>query len=431
MHMDNHITRPMRFSGRLGALLVIAVTLTAACDKAQLLAPTRSTITVSAPTRILPNGGSTEVSAYVIEEAGTPVQNGTSVRFTTTLGTIEPESAQTRNGLARAVFSAGASSGIADIRATSGAASGGTDSLNLVRITVGTAAVHTVTLRANPGSIGSSGGAVELVASAATESGQGVGGVVVTFSADQGSLTASTATTNVSGEARTTLTTGQETTVSATVGTKTSSIVKVTVRAGPIVSLTCAPASGTGNCAGLQASASTNSSIVLLTATKTTGSSALRSVTLDFGDGESIGLGNLASGSAAVSHTYPGPSGSTPRSFTATIRIEDVNGDSTSVSTTVVVAPRSSFGVSLTAASETAITTGQRWTFTATAIGVTDTGTIQGYSWDFGDGVTVTTSGGATAHVYTTKAKFTITVTMQTVDGRSASATTEILVTLP
>jgi hypothetical protein len=258
-----------------------------------------------------------------------------------------------------------------------------------------------------------------------------VEGVLVTFNADQGTLSSSTAMTNAAGEARVTLTTGQETNVTATAGTKTSAAVRVTVRAGPIVSLACTPPSGTGNCAGLQASAASNSAIVLLTVTKPTGSSALRNATLDFGDGESLSLGNLASGSTSVSHAYSGPSGSTPRSYTATVRVEDVNGESASASTSVVVSPRSAIGVSLASAGETAVATGQRWTFTATAIGVADPGTIQSYSWDFGDDAEVTTSGGTTAHVYTSEGKFTVTVTIQMVDGRSASATTEILIDLP
>jgi PKD repeat protein len=162
-----------------------------------------------------------------------------------------------------------------------------------------------------------------------------------------------------------------------------------------------------------------------------TGSSTLRIVVLDFGDGESVYLGDLASGTTAVSHSYAGPSGSTPRSYTATVRAEDVNGESTSAPTSIVVAPRSAVGVSLASSSETATTAGQRWKFTATAIGVTDTGTIESYSWDFGDDVEVTTSGGSTSHVYTAEGTFTVTVTLRMVDGRTASATTEILINLP
>ena len=430
MFTGSHFNVSVISTWRTCFILAMTATLISACDKAQLLAPTRSTISISAPTLLLASGGTAEITAYVVEEAGTPVHNGTTVRFTTTLGTIDPENAQTRNGLARAVFSAGAGSGVAEIRATSGGASGGTDNVNMVRITVGAAAVNTITLRANPGSVGPSGGVVDLIALVVSEGGQGVGGVTVTFATDQGTLTSSTATTNAAGEARTTLTTVQESNVTAAAGTKTSTAVKVTVRLGPIVSLTCAPSSGTGNCAGLQASGN-NSSIVVLTVTRPTGSSTLRNAILDFGDGESVSLGNLASGSTAVSHAYAGPSGSTPRSYTATVRAEDVNGESSSATTSIVVAPRSAIGVSLTTSSETAVATGQRWTFTATPIGVADAGTIQSYSWDFGDDAEVTTSGGVTSHIYTEEGKFTVTVTLHMVDGRTASATTEILINLP
>ena len=162
---------------RAGALLLMAGGLTGACDKAQLLAPTSSTITVSAPTRLLPSGGNTEITAFVLEQSGTPVQNGTTVRFSTTLGRVDPVEAQTRNGLAFTMFFAENGSGIAEVRATSGAASGGDDSTNVVQLTIGAAAVNTVTLRANPGSVGPGGGSVELIATVVGENGQTLSGV--------------------------------------------------------------------------------------------------------------------------------------------------------------------------------------------------------------------------------------------------------------
>ena len=417
----------------LVTVVALAAMMMGGCDKAQLLAPTRSTITVSAGAQVLPNNGTTEITAYVIEEAGTPVQNGTTVRFSTTLGTIEPASAQTRNGLARATFNAGSSSGVARIRAMSGGAAAATDTTgNLVEITVGAAAVGTVTLRANPGSVGPSGGSVELIASVISEAGQGVEGVIVTFATDQGTLAANTAVTNASGEARTTLTTSVESNVTATAGSKTSTAVKVALRAGPVVSIACTPGAGTGNCAGLQASAATNSTIALLTITKPTGSSTLRNVTLDFGDGESVNLGNLSSGTAAISHSYAGPSGSSPRSYVATVRAEDVNGEVSTAFTSVVVSPRATIAVSLTATPDTATSTGQRWTFTATPATGVDAGAIQSYEWDFGDDSSnVTTSSGTTAHIYTEEGRFTVRVTLHMLDGRTAAAATEILVNLP
>src|SRR5262245_56930730 len=191
------------------------------CEKAQLLAPTNSTITVSAAAKFLPTGGTTQVSAAVIEPAGTPVQNGTIVRFTTTLGTVSPAEAETRNGVAVATFSAGSDSGVAQIRATAGAAKASDTNANLVEITAGAAAVSTVTIRANPGSISPGGGSVELIASVVADNGRGLEGVPVIFNTDQGTLNPTTATTTSGGEARTTLTTSQQSVVSVTAGSKT------------------------------------------------------------------------------------------------------------------------------------------------------------------------------------------------------------------
>ena len=412
--------------------------MTVACDKAQLMAPTSSTITVSAPTRVLPSDGSTAITAFVVEQSGTPVQNGTTVRFTATLGRVEPAEAQTRNGLASTTFFAGNNSGIAEIRATSGAAVGGTDKTNVVQLTIGTAAVNSVTVRANPGSVGPGGGLVELTATVVGENGQGLPGVGVTFNADQGTLSASSVTTGASGEARTTLTTNQQAIVSATAGIKTSSNVTVTVRSGPIVSLTCATASGTGNCAAVQAGASSNTATVIFTVTKPTGSSALRTVTIDFDDSTSQSLGNLGSGSATITHTYAGPSGSTARAYTATVQAIDVSGEAAAATTVVVtpLTPPTPINVTLAADKATATTVGQRWTFTATSTGGGDGGTgnapIASYKWDFGDDSDdATTSGNTTAHIYATAtnpAAYTVIVTVRTVDGRTASGRTEILV---
>ena len=64
-------TRRFASTGLLAASLTALAA--AGCDKVQLTAPASSTITLSAPTRTLPTGGSTEVSAQVLEQGGTPV----------------------------------------------------------------------------------------------------------------------------------------------------------------------------------------------------------------------------------------------------------------------------------------------------------------------------------------------------------------------
>jgi hypothetical protein len=417
--------------------LIAVAALMAGCDKAQLLAPTKSTISLSAPTRVLPSNGTTPLTATVMEEAGTPVHNGTTVRFTTSLGRVDPVEVQTTNGLAITTFFAGPNSGIAEIRATSGAAKAEGD-INLVKITIGAAAVNTITVRANPSSIGPNGGTVELIATVVGENGQPVEGVVVSFNADQGSLGSTTAVTNSSGEARTTLTTSQQTVVTATAGTKTSSNLTITSRAGPAVTIACATVAAGGTCSSVPATGSNNTATVVFTVTKATGSASLRSATLDFGDGTSQALGTLAGGAATVPHTYAGSDTSNPRAYTATVLATDINGESTSPSVTVLVTPRVTTPISVAVEAGTpgsATASGQRWPFTATVTGGGEGGTgnatVQRYDWDFGDGDTATTSSATTAHIYDTEVteqRRIVTVTIRTQDGRTATGRTEILV---
>jgi hypothetical protein len=437
---DTNVVSAFSRTGAMFALVALTV-LVAACDKAQLLAPTQSTITVTAPTRQLAAGASTQVTAFVQEQAGTPVQNGTTVRFTTTLGRVDPVEAQTQNGIATTTFFADNNSGVAEVQAVSGAATPG----DPVRITIGAAAVNTISVRANPGSVGPSGGTVELIAVVVGENGQPLPGVVVTFNSDKGSLSSSTATTNAAGEARTSLTTSEQAAVTATAGTKTSTTTTIGMRPGPGITITCAPASGstTTGCGAIQANAANNSATVTFTVTRATGSSALRNATIDFGDGTSQNLGNLAGTTATVTHTYAGPTGSSSRAYTATVTAVDINGEVSAASTGVVITPRPTptpLAANLTATEDSASRTQltARWTFTATVTGGGESGTgdapIQSYTWDFGDGETATTSGNRTSHVYErdlsdpATERRTVTVTARTVDGRTATAQEEIIV---
>lgn len=220
-------------SSRMRVGLLTAVLLGGvACDKAQLLAPTNSTVTLTAAAQVVPVAGSTQVTAFVLESGGTPVQNGTTVRFSTNLGRVEPTEAQTTNGYATATYLAGAESGVADVRAVSGAAGATTgDASNVVQILVGAAAVDTVILGANPSSVPATGGTVTLLATVTGAAGQGLGGVTVTFVTTAGQLSSGVATTDASGQARTMLTTSAAASVTASAGTKTSATASVTVQA--------------------------------------------------------------------------------------------------------------------------------------------------------------------------------------------------------
>ncbi len=423
-----------RASSLAAALLVITTIVVGGCDKVPLLAPTSSTITVSAPAQVLASGGSAEITAYVLEQSGTPVQNGTTVRFSSTLGRVEPVEAQTTNGLATTMFFADGSSGVAEIRATSGAAGGGADNTNVVQVTVGAAAVNTVTLRANPGTVGPRGGAVELIATVIGADGQALPGVAVVFSTDQGTLSAQTVTTNANGESRTTLTTSQQAVASATAGVTTSSTLTVAVRAGPSVTISCAPASGTGNCAAVQADTTSNTATVIFTVTKPTASSTLSTATLDFGDGNSQSLGNLAGGTATSTRVYSGPSGSAATtSYSPTVQVVDINDETATASTVVIVtarAVRPQLLVTLAASLGTAVlTVGQPVTLTATVTPATDgADVVKSYQWTFGDSTTAETDGNVTTHVYTSNGAKTATVEVTTTDGRTATAVVQFIV---
>src|SRR5918996_865286 len=134
----------------------------AACEKVPLLAPTGSTIAVSAASRAVPPGGSTEISAFVVEAGGTPVHNGTWVRFSASLGRVEPADVETRGGIATTTFIAGNASGTARVTATSGGGTGGNgdSATNVVEILVGGAAANAVSVVAVPSRVPASGGTV-------------------------------------------------------------------------------------------------------------------------------------------------------------------------------------------------------------------------------------------------------------------------------
>ena len=424
----------------VSALAIVLAVLLAACDKVPLMAPTGSTVTLSANSSTVPTNGTVGLTAFVTESSGTPVQNGTTVRFTTSLGTVSPADAQTTNGVAVATFNAGANSGVATIHAVSGGAGGGSTgtttggtgtttgptATNVVVITVGVAAVKTIAVSASPTSVGPNGGSVTVTASALDTSGGSLAGIPVTFSADHGGVDPGTAVTDASGQATTTLTTSAETKVTASAGTATATAT-VTLRAAPAVTIKCTPASGT-SCAAVAASDATNTATVTFDIAKATGSSALRDATINFGDGTSQSLGTLAGGTVTVAHNYSGSSNGNIATYTAAVTATDLDNERSTTSTIVNVTPRSALTIDLAAAQSSSVAgQGQTVTFTATVAG----GVAQSFAWDFdGDGtIDATTSSNKTTRIYTANGRYTALVTVQTTDGRSATARTEFIVT--
>ena len=156
-----------RFTHRIVLGLSLVCTVAAlGCEKVPLLAPTGSTILLTAGTTALPTNGAIPIVAQVTESSGTPPHSGTRVTFTTSLGTIEPSFAQTDiNGQVAVTFRSGTASGTATITAFSGGAT--TGSAGALTIAIGTAAVGRVTLTANPNIIQANGGTSLITANVA------------------------------------------------------------------------------------------------------------------------------------------------------------------------------------------------------------------------------------------------------------------------
>jgi hypothetical protein len=415
-------------SSRILPLIVLAA-VAASCDKAPLLAPTSSTITITAPTRVLPLGGTTEVTAFVVEQAGTPVQNGTTVHFVTSLGVVSPVDAQTHNGMASTTFQAGDVSGVAEIRAISGNAGAGstgntggtggtggtptTTAGNAVQITIGAAAVETVTVRTNPATVSQNGGTVDVIATVLASGGRAVPGVIVTFSADHGTLSSTSAVSDVNGDARVQLTTNLDTNVSATAGSKTAATAaKVTAQPGPSVTLTCT-SSTSSTCSTVNVG-----DVAAFTLARGATTSNIRSATLDFGDGTSIELGNLSS-QATVSHQY-----TQAGTYTVRLTATDVNGEVATSTLVIVVQEVVSISLSLTQQGTRSIS-GQ-----ATVIGCT----AQRYDWNFGNGATpasFSTGGNTASSTYASGGTKTVIVSARCTDGRTAQTSSQLDLPLP
>ena len=431
------MARLFRFAG-----LCLAAVLTVACDKVPLFAPSQSTITLTAGQRVLALNASVEVTAVVVEPSGTPVQNGTAVRFSTTLGRVDPVEVETRNGVATATFHAGSTSGIADVRAISGAAGGttpaagnaaATTATNVVTFTIGAAAADTVTVRTNPSSVPASGGIVEVSAIVLDARGQGIAGIPVTFSANNGTLTNIVSISNANGVATVGLTTNVTTKVTATVGSKAVADATVSVLGTPSITINC---TGSGTTPGSSCSQTVGLPFTF-TIAKASTSTPLVSAFLDFDDGNRASLGTLSS-PVTVTHTY-----FSQNPYTARVTATDINGQTTTASVAVnvtAIVPKTPLAVTLTVGTfGTERSTGTAVPFTAAA--TAETGVpIESYSWDFGDGVQIQTSGNLTTHVYspssnpapnaTTFTTYTVTVTVRTVDGRTGTARTQIQVKL-
>ena len=436
----------------LGALSLSISTaiLASACQKVPLLAPSGSSITLTSSATTLPINGSTTLIAQILEPAGTPPHTGTHVTFTTTLGTFQPADAETDiGGRAIVTFLAGAASGTATITAISGGAAGSTTttgsgtgsttttgSSNTVKIAIGAAAVGSISIGAEPQIVSSQGGSTTVTASVRDTNGNVLAAVPVTFTTDQGTLSAVVATTDQAGSAHTTLTTGKTAKVTATVGaggttgggttgggtatTTTPGSATVTVNVSTAPSITIGALTPAVPAVGQPVS-------VALTYTTDANSSPIASVRVDFGDRSAPTI--YPGRPVSVGHTY-----NTSGSFLISATVTDALGDTATTTASLTVTPKPQPAVSLTISASP--TTGVDVIFTVTVVPPANT-VIQDVAIDFDDGRSIHLGpvSGPTAgttvvahHVYDLGGTYTVKVTATDSNGGQGNALSTIFV---
>ena len=264
--------------------------------------------------------GTTQIHAIVIEPSGTPVHDGTTVLFTTNLGTLLPVEARTQNGVATVQFLGNGQSGTATIKALSGGSAS-----EALELSVGAGASGRVSVTANPASVPVAGGTTTISAAVFDASGNPLSGVPVSFSTTAGTFSSVVVNSDASGTARTTLTTNQAASVTATAGSTTSAPVAITVAVRPTVTITVP--------AGTTPTEGAVTTLSLTVTSPATGGSPIQAVTVDYGDGSSDDLGSI-SGTISIQHVY-GDSGS----YRPTVTVVDSTGTSVTASTVIFVQP--------------------------------------------------------------------------------------------
>lgn len=447
------LRRPLpRLAPLFPAVAVFAALGASACQKVPLLAPSGSTITLVSSATALPLGGSTTILAQVIEASGTPPHEGTQITFTTNLGSIQPNNAQTdANGQVSVTFQAGNQSGTATISALSGGAS--VSSTGQVKIAIGSASVGRVIVSANPATVSAFGGQTTITANVFDINGNPLPSAPVTFTTTAGTLTLPVVTTDKNGNAQTVLTTAQQATVTASVGAQggggttgggttgggttgggttgggttgggttggtntpgqASAQVTVAVSAAPTLVIT--PPT-TPPSAGLPAAFT-----FAVTAASQNGS-AVRDVTVNWGDGQVQDLGAIT-GSAIVAHVF-----NNPGSYTVSATLTDSFGNQVPVSTAVSVIPVPLPTVIITVQSQSGTIAPATVTFqlqVQTPTGVS----VQSVSVNWADGQ-IQNLGGLSGtvtltHTFQVKGTYTVTVTATDSLGRSTIGTTTV-----
>ena len=153
------------------------------CDKVSPTAPEGSILTISASPDRIASTGTSQITVVARKASGFPVNPGTIVHLSSTRGSL-PASGQTNSeGVVSAVLSANGQVGTAVVKANAGAAEEA-----MIEVEIGGMLAASVSLTANPTSVSVNGGRIDLLALVRGDQGQPIGGVLVNFTTQVGSL---------------------------------------------------------------------------------------------------------------------------------------------------------------------------------------------------------------------------------------------------
>lgn len=182
--------------------LVLAVAGLAACDKASPVAPAGTVLSVTANPTQIPANGASQVRVVALRSNGTPVNPGTQIRMSTSLGTIDPLVEVGEGGVALGTLQGDGRIGTATVTAAVGAETTAT-----VEVAVGRPAAN-ITLQATPPQVTrEEGGSVRLLAIVRDDTGEPLADAAVNFQTDVGVLASQgrVLRTNSSGQVTDTL----------------------------------------------------------------------------------------------------------------------------------------------------------------------------------------------------------------------------------
>jgi uncharacterized repeat protein (TIGR01451 family) len=227
-------------------VVTATVTVTSVQAVGQIVVPFVSmaphTVLVVAVPSAIPMTGTAQITTTVLDVLGHPVQDGTGVTLTATLGTLTTTAGATRGGIVTSTLSGDGQAGLATIVARSG------DVAGAAAVRIGSGSSYTLTLVVTPAALPADGASQAIVtATLARADGRPITGTHwVTFNTTLGTVTP-TVCTAISGTATATLTAATRTGTALVVATaeRESDFATVTFLPGPaaLLTLTVSPAS--------------------------------------------------------------------------------------------------------------------------------------------------------------------------------------------